>query len=349
MSLKMAYEQAGARLAPDGIPLDFGDRAAEYQAGLTDAILLDRSHEGRIVLTGNDRLDLLDRISTNALTSLQPGEGRPTLFTNANARLLDRVMVYAWKPDALLVLTGPGRLKSVGQYLQNNIFFNDDVALTNVHPATHLFTLHGPATMDYLTQLAPATAGLGPLHGVQTTIDGLSVFIGKDKPISGHAVHLICAQADAEAIWKALVRVGILPSGGLVYHALRVRSGQPAVGFELTQDFIPLELGLWDEVSFAKGCYTGQEIIARMESRGQLAKTIVQLAIPAMIQPGSDLTTPEGRRAGKLTSSVQAPDGAYHAIGVVKTDYATAGTSLKAGEQSLQVIRPVGVQPLTRR
>ena len=65
-----------------------------------------------------------------------------------------------------------------------------------------------------------------------------------------------------------------IPAGSLTYNVLRIRAGRPGVGHELSTDYIPLELGLWDEVSFTKGCYTGQEIIARMESRGGWRKRL---------------------------------------------------------------------------
>ena len=83
----------GARLAPDGIPLDYGDVEAELAAARQRAILLDRSHEGRILLRGRDRLDLVNRMSTNNVAQLTIGQGAPTIFTNANARILFRAIM----------------------------------------------------------------------------------------------------------------------------------------------------------------------------------------------------------------------------------------------------------------
>ena len=151
-------------------------------------------------------------------------------------------------------------------------------------------------------------------------------------------------EAEAAAVWQALCAAGALPAGSLVFNALRVRAGRPAPGSELTADYIPLELGLWDEVSFSKGCYTGQEIIARMESRGQLAKMMVLLRPQGEVNAPAELKH-EGRVVGRLTSSVVAPDGARHALGVLRRHLAQPGTRLQSQGISLTVYALAGAQP----
>ena len=138
---------------------------------------------------------------------------------------------------------------------------------------------------------------------------------------------------------------GLLPAGSLTYNVLRIRSGRPG-GAELSADYIPLEVGLWDEISFSKGCYTGQEIIARMESRERIAKAMVRvklshhLAAPAPLYSG-------GRAVGQLTSSVVAPDGKLFALAVVKLSHCKAGATLdfERGGGQASIIDFAGVQP----
>src|SRR5690606_27230476 len=112
----------------------------------------------------------------------------------------------------------------------------------------------------------------------------------------------------ADRVWTALLAAGadhgLQPAGSLTYNVLRIRAGRPGVGRELSADYLPLEVGLWDEISFNKGCYTGQEIIARMESRSRLAKTIVTLALDALVEAPAPISIDE-REVGTLTSSVQ--------------------------------------------
>lgn len=101
------------------------------------------------------------------------------------------------------------------------------------------------------------------------------------------------------------------------FEYLRIESGLPRHGHEITLDYIPLEANLWDDVSFSKGCYTGQEIIARMESRGRLAKKLFRLRPAQPINAGSDLML-AGRHAGTVTSAANGPIGPV-ALGYVKT------------------------------
>ncbi|MCU0512006.1 MAG: folate-binding protein, partial [Anaerolineae bacterium] len=120
------------------------------------------------------------------------------------------------------------------------------------------------------------------------------------------------------------------PAGSLTYNTLRIRAGYPA-GREISQDYLPLEVGLWDAVSFDKGCYTGQEIIARMESRQRIARTLVHLALTDFVAAPAPVFM-AGNAVGTLTSSVQAPDGAIFALAVLKIAAARPGTALTVGE-----------------
>jgi aminomethyltransferase len=332
-----------ATLAGDGIPLHFGDLSKEYHAALEAIVLMDRSHEGRFEISGRDRLEIPHRISTNDLTSLQMSEGRPTIFTNAIARILDRATIYN-RGETALVLTEPGRGEGLRRYLQRNIFFNDEARLNDLAPSTRQFVLHGAQADEIGARFAPE---LAPLHAADVQIAGVNVTVLRDKPICGGHWRLIVPNEAAEAVWNALLASGdVTPAGSLTYNVLRIRAGRPGAARELTTDYIPLELGLWDEVSFTKGCYTGQEIIARMESRGRLAKTLVTLRLGAMVEAPAKITL-EGREVGTLTSSVQTPDGDVIGMGVVKLGAAVPGAALTIGEGVTAEIKGLaGVQPM---
>jgi aminomethyltransferase len=155
-------------------------------------------------------------------------------------------------------------------------------------------------------------------------------------------------QTSAPTVWQALINDNkhhsLTPAGGITYNTLRIRSGIQGYGREISDEFIPLEVGLWDEVSFNKGCYKGQEIIARMDSRERVARTIVRLKLTSMINAPTEIQV-DGKVVGKLTSSVVSPDDEIFAIGVVKTAYATVGQELSSGAVSITVQALLGVQP----
>ncbi len=339
MTLQTLWTAHQAQLAADGIPLHFGDLLSEYHAPLR---LMDRSHEGRIVVSGPDRHAFFNRMSTNNTLNMQAGDGITTIFTNPNARILFRVAAYERGQD-LLVITQPGQGPAFADFLRRNIFFNDQVTVEDISANTHQIALHGEPANAVISQLVDATpAGALGWAGL-SGIDGHALL---RKPIDGGHWALVLPQADALTFTQQLISDHEPTlAGSLTYNTLRIRAGLPA-GRELSADYLPLEVGLWDEVSFSKGCYTGQEIIARMESRGRLARNFVHLKLDAMVAAPAEISS-DGQLAGTLTSSVEAPDGAIFALAVLKTAFTAAGTQLSVDEggAAAQVIGFAGSQP----
>ena len=119
-----------------------------------------------------------------------------------------------------------------------------------------------------------------PLHHWRTVrIAEVEVMIARADPIAGGGFHLIGEKSALPQVWQALLSVGVVPIGEATYQVLRIEAGRPEFGHELGDEYIPLETNLWADVSFTKGCYTGQEIIARMESRQRLAKQLCGTAL----------------------------------------------------------------------
>jgi len=326
MSLREIQLQQGAELAADGIPLRFGDLKSEYRAALESAVLMDRSHEGRVELSGRDRFNISHRISTNDLLGMTAGEGRPTIFTNANARILERMVIYH-RGETALCLAEPGRGAALVGYLQRNVFFNDEMRVNNVSSSSHQFDLHGPEADAVIEKVFPGLTSLPPMYSAEAILNHQPVFVARNKPISGNHWVVVIGQEFAVEVWQAISDAGAVPAGSLTVNTLRIRAGRPGVGRELSQDYIPLEVGLWDEVSFKKGCYTGQEIIARMESRSRLAKTMVRLRLDDWLEAPADVFQ-DGKAVGRLTSSVVTADDEIIGIGVVKLAAAHPGERL---------------------
>jgi folate-binding protein YgfZ len=347
MLLVDLHRTLGAHLAPDNIPLHYGNPAQEY-AQAHHASLLDRSHEGRLILTGKTRFDLLNRMSTNKTIDMPLNTGVGTIFTNPNARIIERAEVYHLG-EQLLVLYNPSRRDSFREYLQRNIFFSDDVNISDIQPSTHQFALHGQEADAIVAQIAPEVAP-SPLYGVISThVDEKPITLIKRKPVVGSHWAILVEQAHATSVFEKLLALGkpqgLTPVGSLTYNVLRIQYGQPAIN-ELNDDYLPLELGLWDEVSFHKGCYTGQEIIARMDSREKLARVMVSLQLSQMVNSPATLYH-NGVAVGRLTSSVQATDGNCFAIGIIKATLAEPNTYIHIGDAHIDahVQHILGTQP----
>ncbi len=342
------HQNLGALLAADGIPLHYGDLRSEYHAALEGAILLDRSHEGRILLEGESRFNLINRMSTNELLGMSVFEGRPTVFTNANARILFRAMCYNL-PGGLLMISEPGQGQALSDLLRRNIFYSDKVTVRDQSLTTAQFAIHGPNAGRIMGQFGVELPPPADCFAYEIALDRTNATAAQRRSIVGGHWVIICPAASALAIHRQVLRLGqpfaLQPAGSLTYNTLRIRSGRPA-GPELSPEYIPLEVGLWDEVNFEKGCYTGQEIIARMESRQRLAKVMVSLELTHLVNAPAAVYS-DGKECGKLTSSAASPDGEIFALAVIKTAGARPGTVLEVGDarRPARVNGYAGLQP----
>ena len=291
--------------------LDAGE-LAQYTAAQTGAVIFDRSRAPTLLLHGSDAFELLQRLSTNDVTKLAVGEACPTLFLNAAGRILERVIVQRERDDARLFLE-PGRDTRLLPYLQRNIFFRDDVTVAREKDRAR-FELIGPLSAEILSSLDLVAHGAS---AIRTKNDRENSWL------------ISCRAAAGVALWRAIriLSPAILQGSENLREFLRIESGHPVADCELTPAYLPLELGLWDEVSFVKGCYIGQEIIARMESRQQLARLLVCLELDDSAASGTILLH-GGKRVGEITSVARGPDGDWRALGVVRRGSAAPGTEL---------------------
>ncbi len=260
-----------------------------YESAFESALIVQHDTPGVIELRGADRLDLLHRLSTNDLEELPANSFRRTVFTDPVGRMIDVVTVLALS-DKVLLVTSTGRLQAMQDWLQRHIFFQDDVTVMVSEKPWSLHGAYGPEAAELAPSGIPAADTLiANDQGVVWPID---------RPVPGYLFLMRPDRSNAD--WAAE------PAAANTYEILRIEAGLPKIDSEILEDSIPLEVGLWDEVSFEKGCYVGQEIIARMESRGRLAKQLVGIRLVSEAHPGSTLKQ-SGKTVGTLTSVVQSP------------------------------------------
>jgi len=185
-------------------------------------------------------------------------------------------------------------------------------------------------------QLAPIDPGGGLPRAQKIEAFELFCMIFRADPIAGDGYYLLIEPKNAAQLLTLLSIGGFTPIDEETYDYLRIEAGRPRFGRELTLDYIPLEAGLWDDVSFSKGCYTGQEIIARMESRGKLAKRLTRLRPASPVAAGAEIVA-NGRPGGTITSAADGPAGPV-ALGYVKTAVLDEGLELKVGNVALTIV-----------
>lgn len=309
-----------------------------YTAATSGTAYLVRDSDGGIEVTERDRLALIHRLSTNAVEKLQPGEGAATVLTTNIGRIIDQVIVLAIDDATAYIITNAGRGPQIAQYLQRNIFFNDQLKVHDRSESTSQLHLYGPQATALLEQLTGATLHDLPLwHHVASTLDGCAVRLVRIRPIHGGGWLLMADMAAIEAIGEALDEAGAGLLDDPAFTALRIEAGYAGLP-ELTQEYIPLEANLWDMVNFNKGCYVGQEIIARMESRGRMAKKLMGLHLAADVPVPATLTV-AGKDAGDLTSVAVSPRYEHPiGLGYVRTAYAEPGTVVQVGDVQATVV-----------
>jgi len=302
------------------------DPQSGYLAARQGAVVIQRSHEGRVQAVGRDRLDLLHRMSTNDLNGLAVGEARCTVLTTAIARMVDALWVLN-RGETALCITGVGRATAVRKWLAGYIFYNDQVKFEDVSNGLGQLGIYGPRAGAVVEALMTGTKGLVENQFVERE----DLIVWRSRPLAGAGYTLIAPVDRLPALWDQALAAGATPAGEEAFQMLRLAAGWPEAGHEITEDYIPLEANLWDAVSFSKGCYIGQEIIARMESRGRLARRLVGLKLEAPVEAGSEVRTDEGI-AGKVTSAGIIPEVGPVALSFLKTAFAEPDTRVKVGE-----------------
>jgi len=309
---------------------------AAYSAALEGAALYDSAALGRVWMRDRDRAALLHRLSSNHIERLKPGEGTQTVLTTQIGRIIDLLTVHCLD-DALLLVTSPGRGRAIFSHLRKNIFFNDKVQAEDASAALGQLTLYGPRATALLAALGLPGAELPPFGIVAASWREAPLYVARTLPIGGAGLSLIAAPAALAELGAALQAAGAAPLDEATHEVLRVEQGQAAYGHELSLEYIPLETGLWGAVSFDKGCYVGQEIIARMESRGRLAKQLRGLRFALPPQLAAEPQTPlaklavRGKEAGDLTSLAESPRHGLIGLAYVRTAHAEPGTLVSVG------------------
>lgn len=323
----------------------YTNAAAEYRAAIETAALYDHSHAGRLRAAGDDALDLLNRLSTNRVDNLPPAHGAPTILTTDRGRILDLLLVVNAGPYALL-LTGPGSPPAVIAWLDKYTIM-EDLTLTDITADTAQFTLCGPAAGQLIAAAGLAQPGsldeLEPYAALTLEFAGQQAMLIR-RPIADLPAWdlLIGDNSAAPAVWETLTAAGFIPIGPNAWDALMVSKGIPRSGRELGDDFNPLEAGLIGAIDFAKGCYIGQEVIARLDTYQKVQKQLALLRFPANIpetagsEPpaaipvavGTELTA-GSRKVGQITSLAAQPDtGELLALAYIRAAHVQPGTHL---------------------
>lgn len=280
----------------------------------------DRSDLARLRASGKDVLDLLHRLSTQDLKGLPVGSGAATVLTSPKGRIVERLFVHRLADRDVRIVAGDAErvLAHLRRYT-----FAEDVGATDVTSETRQLALFGDAA-----SLVPDPGAWGIL---ETEIGGARVLVLGEDGFGSDGRSVVAAAADAERVRAA---IGAPRIDREALEAWRVERGIPAPGSELNESWNPLEAGLRDHVSFTKGCYVGQEVVARLSTYDKVSRGIVVLRVPeGKVAPGADVVA-GGREVGKVTSVAGG-----HAMAYVKLRDFAADAEVTVGGVAAEVRR----------
>lgn len=336
MELKQIQASAGAIFDDQGVVLGFGSDDQALAAIDNGVAIGDRSSWGLLKITGADRLRYLHNQSTNDFEKRKPGQGCDTVFVTSTARTLDLATAYVTE-DSVLVLVSPHRQSQLMAWLERFIFPFDKVELTDISENTAIFSILGEQSLSLLSNLASETICLtNSADHHLVTIAGVAVRVAQGSGLATPGYTLIMDLQAAGTVWSKLTTEGAVPFGDRLWETLRIQQGRPTPDRELTEDYNPLEAGLWQTISFEKGCYIGQETIARLNTYNGVKQKLWGIKLDRAVEPQTPITL-EDSKIGILTSYTDTPTGSF-GLGYIRTKAGGAGLQVKIGEASGELI-----------
>ena len=325
----------------------FGDLDLEYAAIRKHCGLLDQPHRAVLEITGADRLDFLNRMLTQELKGMPPFSVRRSFWLNRKGRIDADLRVIDLPSRTLLDLDAHAAERARTGLA--SFVVAEDVTIRDITQETHRLALHGPTGPELLRALAsfadgsdasgPALPDLAPDRACVVKLAGHEVVIDRDDATGETGLELILPAAHAMEIYQLLIETGadhetgadaLSPGraqtlagrvrlrcvGWHAYNIARIEAGRPLYHIDFTPDSLPAETGvIEDRVSFTKGCYLGQEIVARMHSRGHPKQQLVALKLKKRINPAT--SEPFQPESGTFVHLPGTDGGAGEAVGIV--------------------------------
>jgi len=331
------HQALGARfttVAGWEMPQHFGDPHAEYQALRHGVGLCDLSHRGLIRVVGQDRQRFLHAMVSNDTKSLQPGQGCYATFLTAKGHLIADFVVYT-EDDAYLLEVEPHVASALVEALEFFVI-SEDVTLHDESGDRGLLALQGPRAAALLTLALGQEMPALPMYASTTCrLAGHTVHCQR-RSHTGELGYQLLAPPEAlpevwQALWAHREACAARPVGLEMLDVARIEAGIPVYGRDMTAETIPIEANLEAAISYAKGCYIGQEVIARLDARGHVNRKLVGLLLKGEVlpAPGAKIVSPQ-REVGWVTSATFSPARQQNiALGYVRREVLTPGTDLE--------------------
>ena len=292
--------------------------ALDHYRTLTDDVaLVDRSNVCLLRIKGSDAINLLDRLSTNDLSTISPGRGISTVLTTNKGRVIDQMRVVIAGDCLLAFISQPARDR-VMEWIEFYTF-DEDMVVSDITDLTFMVGVAGPrAYSSVVRQFADEVVACLPRYGlVVAQLGGVSVTVFRSDFLGRSEFDLIVSVTEGPPLVEILEsRASYVDPAAL--EPLRIERGIPAFGSELNEERNPLEAGLTESISFNKGCYVGQEVVARLNTYDKVQRRLAILGwTDGTVSPGDDLFA-NGEKVGVVTSVSAHPKDGFVGLAYVK-------------------------------
>jgi len=318
------------------------DLAREYRAAREAVALFDRSSLGKVSVTGRDRQAFLQGMLTNDITALQPGQGAPAAFLDAHGKVMALLVVYAITDRLLIEL--PSDMTEKTLQTLDHYLISEKAYFESADDAFAILALQGPSARGLVEGLSGGAIELAPYSHAEVTVGGVPVRVINRAEGPGPGFHCWVATDQAETLRSAFVGAGAVSAGPETLDVLRVEAGQPRYPRDVDDSVILPETRLESLVSYTKGCYIGQETVARVKYRGHVNRALSGLVVEGdRVPEAGTRVTAEGKDVGRVTSAVRSIAlGRPIALGYVRREHFEPGSPVTladaAGEQPARVV-----------
>ncbi len=321
----------------------FGDPLTEHAAMRSSAGVLDLSFRGRLCLTGTDRHRFLNGQVTNSVKDLKTGTGIYAALVTAKGKMQSDLNIYSLS-DELLLDFEPGLSAGIVERFEKYVIA-DDVQVVDASPHCGLLSVQGPKSAEVVNKLGLGIPLAGkPLHfGSITEATHGEIYCMNHSRGSAAGYDLFVPTASlavmADKLIAAAKELGGRACGWQALEMIRIEAGLPRFGADMDETNLPPEAGIEARaISYSKGCYIGQEIIARIRTYGQVSKSLRGLLLPeelpALPNKGDKLFLND-KEVGFITSALASPSfGRNIALGYVRRESNEPGTELRLSSAS---------------
>jgi folate-binding protein YgfZ len=318
--------------------------AEQYRAVREAAAVIDRSSVGKAEVEGRDRASFLQGMLSNDVKALAPGQGCAAAFLDAHGKVMALLRVYALSDRLLLEL--PAGLTQKTLLLLDKYLISEKAAFEPLDEAYAVLSVQGAQAPALIAGLAGAPMDLAPHAHVEATLAGIATRVVQRSEFGVRPGFFLWAAPDAMPALRAAVEgAGATPVEPAVGEVLRVEAGEPVYGQDVDESVILPETNLEHLVSYTKGCYIGQEVVARVKYRGHVNRALTGLTLEGdrVPTPGAPVFAGE-REIGRVTSAVRSLGlGAPIALGYVRREHLEPGSAVAVRIEEILV--PAWVTP----